>query len=74
MPILLLTILFFGIAMLIMAVGVIFKRPCLRGSCGGADILDAQGDSLACSTCPKRKERDLTALEQSRVALPIVKT
>lgn len=46
----------FGIAMLIMAVGVIFKRPCLRGSCGGPEVLTSSGESLSCSTCPNRKK------------------
>ena len=41
--------------MLIMAVGLIFKYPCLRGSCGGADILDGNGESLSCAACPRRK-------------------
>ena len=57
MTTLLLTLAFFGFAVLIMAVGVIFKRPCLRGSCGGADVLDSAGEPLSCATCPKRKER-----------------
>ena len=71
MTIFLLTLAVFATAMLIMAVGVIFHRPCLRGSCGGADILTPDGDSLACSTCPKRKK-----WEQERAAaagrLPVV--
>ena len=47
-----------AIAMAIMAVGVIFKNRCLRGSCGGAEVFDADGEPLSCSACPKRKERD----------------
>ncbi len=54
MTIVLLTFLIFAIAMLIMAVGVIFKRPCLRGSCGGPEVLGAGGESLSCATCPNR--------------------
>ena len=41
-----------------MAVGVMFKRPCLRGSCGGREVRDAQGESLSCATCPNRKRTD----------------
>jgi hypothetical protein len=41
-----------------MAVGVMFKRPCLRGSCGGREVRDAHGDSLSCATCPNRKPTD----------------
>ena len=52
--VLLLTLLGFILAMLIMSVGVIFKRPCLRGSCGGPEVLGANGESLSCATCPNR--------------------
>lgn len=38
--------------MSVMAVGLFAKRPCLRGSCGGAEVLDADGDSLRCGACP----------------------
>lgn len=50
------TILFFGGAMLIMAIGVIFSGRCLRGSCGGQAVFDADGDMLNCDTCPVRDE------------------
>lgn len=40
--------------MLIMAVGLLFKYPCLRGSCGGPDVVDAEGRSLRCNACPRR--------------------
>lgn len=56
MTIVLLTFSIFAIAMLIMAVGVIFKRPCLRGSCGGPEVLGAGGESLSCATCPNRNK------------------
>lgn len=75
MTIFFLTLAAFATAMLIMAVGVIFKRPCLRGSCGGADILTADGDSLACATCPKRKERERKAAAERQMGergLPVV--
>lgn len=54
MTLTLLTLLVFLLAMLIMSVGVIFKRPCLRGSCGGPEVLGANGESLSCATCPNR--------------------
>jgi hypothetical protein len=48
--------------MLIMAIGLFFKYPCLRGSCGGADVLDDNGESLSCAACPRRKSKsDLPA-------------
>ncbi len=56
--ILVLTFVFFAISMLIMAVGLIFKRPCLRGSCGGREVLDGNGESLSCITCPNKKHHD----------------
>ena len=40
--------------MLIMAVGLLFRYPCLRGSCGGADVVGADGESLRCAACPRR--------------------
>lgn len=40
--------------MLIMAVGLLFKYPCLRGSCGGPDVVDDAGRSLRCDACPRR--------------------
>ena len=44
-----------AIAMLIMAVGVIFKRRHLRGSCGGL-LYGPDGDPLNCEACPYRDE------------------
>lgn len=46
----------FAFCMLIMSVGVLFSNRCLRGSCGGPDVLDADGNSLSCDTCPRRKK------------------
>ena len=43
--------------MLIMAVGLLFRYPCLRGSCGGPDVVDADGESLRCEACPRRAVR-----------------
>jgi hypothetical protein len=39
-----------------MAVGVMFSNKCLRGSCGGPEILGPDGDPLTCDTCPLKKE------------------
>jgi len=44
----------FGIAVLAMAIGVIFRRPCLRGSCGGEAIRGPDGTPLSCESCPRR--------------------
>jgi hypothetical protein len=67
MTTLLLTLAVFAVVMLIMAVGVIMRRPCLRGSCGGPDVLGPGGESLTCATCPNRKRR-----ESSQRQLPVV--
>ena len=44
-----------ALAMLFMAVGVIFKRPCLRGSCGGPEVMGQDGVPISCVACPNRK-------------------
>ena len=44
-----------GAGVLAMAVGVIFRRPCLRGSCGGPAAASAKGERLSCATCPNRR-------------------
>jgi hypothetical protein len=44
-----------GASVAAMAIGVMFRRPCLRGSCGGPEVKTAAGESLSCATCPNRK-------------------
>ena len=52
MKLFLITLAVFGIVILVMAVGVIFGRRCIRGSCGGGcECLDES-----------RKENDLDPL------------
>ena len=55
LPVFLLALGAIGITLLAMAVGVMFKRPCLRGSCGGTPPLGPDGRALSCATCPNRK-------------------
>ena len=50
------TVTVFAVVMLAMAVGVIMKRPCLRGSCSGPEVLDSEGDPVSCEACPRRRE------------------
>lgn len=46
-----------GGAVLAMAVGVMFRRPCLRGSCGGAAVTGPDGTKLSCADCPNRERK-----------------
>ena len=54
-PVFGLALLAIGIAVAAMAIGVMFKRPCLRGSCGGPAVTAGDGTRLSCATCPNRK-------------------
>ena len=56
MVLFLLTLGVIAVAMLIMAVGLAFRYPCLRGSCGGAGVAAADGTRLSCEACPRRRE------------------
>jgi len=57
LPVFLLSLCAIGIAVAAMAIGVMFKRPCLRGSCGGPAALGPDGSKLSCETCPNRGRR-----------------
>jgi FAD:protein FMN transferase len=52
----LLTVLVFGVAMLLLAVGVIFTKRPLRGSCGGAQGLRDEQGRPACEMCSNPAE------------------
>lgn len=45
---------FVGLAMLAMAVGIIFSNRCLRGSCGGPEVIGPDGKPLTCPTCSNK--------------------
>ncbi len=55
LPVFLLALAVMGTVIAAMAVGVMFKRPCLRGSCGGTPVLGPDGNKLSCETCPNRQ-------------------
>jgi hypothetical protein len=55
----LLALVLIGAGVLAMAVGVIFRRPCLRGSCGGPEAATVKGQRLSCATCPNRGRKAL---------------
>jgi hypothetical protein len=58
MALILLSLAVVALAMLAMAVGTIFSNRCLRGSCGGPEVLGPDGDPLNCETCPLRPPSD----------------
>ncbi|MEN0066996.1 MAG: hypothetical protein AAGA48_33000 [Myxococcota bacterium] len=58
----------FGVAMAGMGVGALFSNRSLRGSCGGPDIVTANGDALSCGACP-RNEADVCPTDEPLVAL-----
>jgi hypothetical protein len=52
MGLILLTIVVVAVTMVAMAVGSILSNRCLRGSCGGPEVLGPDGKPLTCDTCP----------------------
>ena len=58
----------FGLIMLAMAVGVMVQKKALRGSCGGAEVFDCDGESLSCGACPNRKMRQEQAAARKLAA------
>lgn len=46
----------FLFAIAIMSLGVIFGNKRIRGSCGGVALIDSNGESLTCDTCPNRSK------------------
>lgn len=57
LPVFLVVLAAIGVTVAAMAIGVMFKRPCLRGSCGGPAVLGPDGEKLSCETCPNRRRR-----------------
>lgn len=55
MTLIFLTIIVFGAAILLMSIGVLFKRGCFTGSCGGMALLDTKSTSIRCLWCPYRE-------------------
>ncbi len=66
-----LTVAVLGGGMLAMAIGVMFKRKCLRGSCGGDAVRDADGKVISCHDCPNRdKQHHAPALSEQHPPAP----
>ena len=55
LPVFLAVLAIVGVAVAGMAIGVMMKRPCLRGSCGGPAVTAPDGRKLSCETCPNRR-------------------
>ncbi|MGB0847876.1 MAG: (Na+)-NQR maturation NqrM [Thiolinea sp.] len=65
MQIFFLTFIFFGLAMLGLAVGWLFNQRALKGSCGGISALPGmEGHKCSCSN-PCEKRRKLMESEQN---------
>lgn len=47
-----------GVMMAFMAVGIFFRGRCMRGNCGGEEIIGPDGEVLNCDTCPYRDEHE----------------
>lgn len=62
-----------AVAMGIMAVGLLSRNRCLRGSCGGPDVLDANGESLRCGACPRNDEAGAEGGDQTTLP-PVTRT
>ncbi len=59
-PVFVTVLVVFGLGAAAMAIGVVFRRPCLRGSCGGPAVTGPDGESLSCASCPNRKRAERT--------------
>jgi len=49
---------FFSVALVLMALGQILNRKCLRGSCGGQAVTGSGGEDISCETCPNRQQNN----------------
>jgi len=55
MTVFIITFIVFSAALVAMAIGVIFGRPAIKGSCGGLNNIDGLGKCEFCSgTCKKK--------------------
>ena len=62
------TIVFFGLCMCGMAIGVMVSGRRLRGSCGGDAVVGPDGQQVSCGACPK-KEAEVCPTDDPLVAL-----
>lgn len=59
----LVTFAFMLIVVFIMAIGVIFGRRAIKGSCGGAN----NGECVCVEKCDKKKKREAEAAESQKI-------
>lgn len=55
--IVLISIVVIALLMGAMAIGVILQKKSLRGSCGGSEVFDCDGDAITCGACPNRDQQ-----------------
>ena len=74
LPVFVVTLAAVGAGVLAMAIGVIFRRPCLRGSCGGSEVRTAGGESIVVRRCVRTasaRPRRLTTRWHAAAARPV---
>ncbi len=64
------TFVFMLVVIAIMAIGVIFGRRAIKGSCGGAN----NGNCVCVKKCDKRKALDAQAEEQEVILSDLIKS
>ena len=54
------TFAFMATAMIFLAIGAILTggRRCIRGTCGGDEVIGPHGEDLLCEACPKRQRNE----------------
>ncbi len=62
----LLAILIFTIAIALMAIGVIFKRKAIQGSCGGTEKIDVDSDCVCRAKPPVSVTSERQRIEPSK--------
>ncbi len=63
----------FGIIVAAMAIGVIFRGKCIRGSCGGEAVIGPDGELLNCDSCPVRRDPERLARAGGGTRVPASK-
>ena len=51
-----LAVVFFALAMAGLAVGLLFRGKCIRGTCGGEKVIGPDGRPIQCESCPNKDD------------------